>query len=108
MTTRVEVGALGLEDVELVEPDRRLDGVGRDREPGPAGGPGGRAVDPLLLGESHGLSVPISPMIPARMPVSPTPIGRVADDLVGERVDGAAIDRAPRPGSGRRDTSRCP
>ena len=43
--------------------------------------------------ESHGLSVPISPMIPGRTPVSPDPVGRLADELVGERVDGPAVDQ---------------
>jgi hypothetical protein len=44
-------------------------------------------------GEIHGLSVPISPMIPGRIPVSPYPVGRLVDDLVGERVDGATVDQ---------------
>ena len=45
-----EVGALRLEDRQLVEPDRRLNGVGRDREAGPASRARRRAMDALLLG----------------------------------------------------------
>ena len=43
------VRALLLEDPQLVEPDRRQHGVGRDRQAGPPGGPGRRAMDALLL-----------------------------------------------------------
>ena len=42
------VDALLLEDPQLGQADRRQDGVRRDRQPGPPGGPRGGAVDPLL------------------------------------------------------------
>ena len=58
--------------------------------------------------ETHGLSVPISPMIPGRTPVVPDPVGRLADELVGQVVDGAPIDQRLRRVVGARDTSRSP
>ena len=43
-------------------------------------------------GETHGLSVPISPMIPGRTPDVPHSFGRLADQLVGQVVGRAAVD----------------
>ena len=43
--------------------------------------------------ESHGLSVPISPMIPARIPVSPTPSVASRTISSASGVDRAAIDQ---------------
>ena len=42
--------------------------------------------------DSHGLSVPISPMIPGRIPVPPTPPSISRDELVREVVDGPPVD----------------
>ena len=101
-----QVGALRLEEVELVEADRRLDGVGRDREAGPTGGPGRGAVDPLLARRDPRL-------VRADLADDPGPdaglahaIGRLADELVGKRLDRRGGRSAPRPGSRRPDTSR--
>ena len=44
-------------------------------------------------GDTHGLSVPISPMMPGRTPVSPTPSVDLPDELVGEIVDRTPIDQ---------------
>ena len=41
---------------------------------------------------THGLSVPISPMIPGRMPPTPTPSLQLADHLGRKVVDAAAVD----------------
>ncbi len=51
--------------------------------------------------ETHGLSVPISPMIPGRIAGLPHPVGRLSDELVGQVVDRSAVDPQPRPGSRR-------
>ena len=59
-------------------------------------------------GETHGLSVPISPMIPGRTPLSPTPLSISRDQLVGEVVDRAPVDEGLGRVVGRRDTSRSP
>ena len=48
-------------------------------------------------GETHGLSVPISPMIPGRTPRVPHSLLDLADKLVGQVVHGATVD----PGLGR-------
>ena len=85
------VGALLLEDPELGEPDR-------DSTPWVVmASPVRRAARAAArwtrssAGETHGLSVPISPMIPGRTPV-PHPVGRLAHQLVGEVVDRAPVD----------------
>ena len=59
-------------------------------------------------GETHGLSVPISPMIPGRTPRVADPVGRLARPARrrGRRRIGGRS--APRPGSRRSDTSRSP
>ena len=41
---------------------------------------------------SQGLSVPISPMMPGRTPLSPDPAGDLVDKLVGQRIDAASVD----------------
>ena len=46
--------------------------------------------------DTHGLSVPISPMIPGRTPVSPTPVARLGDELVGEVIDRPPVDEGLR------------
>ena len=102
-----QVGALGLEDVELIEPDRRLDGMGRDREPGAAGRPGGGAVDALLLRGQPRLLGPDLADNPGPDAGSRTP-SVASPTNVRERVHRPAVDDRLRPGSGRRDTSRSP
>ena len=87
------VGALRLEDPQLVQADRRQDGVGRDREAGPAGRPGGGAMDALLAGREPrlvGADLADDAGPDAGVPDS---VGRLADELVGEVVDGPAVDR---------------
>ena len=42
--------------------------------------------------DSHGLSVPISPMMPGRTRVRPDAVRRLADELVGEVVDRSPVD----------------
>ena len=43
--------------------------------------------------ETHGLSVPISPMIPGSDAALADPVGCLAHELVGEVVDGAPVDQ---------------
>ena len=102
------VRALVLEDPQLVEPDRRQHGVGRDRQAGPSGGPGRRAMDPLLLRRHPRL-------VGADLADDPGTDAGVAD--AGGRLARRARRRGrrptagrcgPPPGSTRRDTSRSP
>ncbi len=102
------IGALLLEDPQLIQPDRREDGVGRDGETGPASRPGGRTMDTLLLRRHPRLVGADLADDPGPDAGLPHPVGRLAHELVGEVVDAAPIDQ----GLGRvvapRDTSRSP
>ena len=86
------VGALVLEDPQLVEPDRRQDGVGRDREARPPGGARGGPVDALLARRDPRLVRADLADDPGPDAGVPHPVGRLADQLVGEVVDGAPVD----------------
>ena len=86
------IGALGLEDPELVEPDRRQDAMRGDSQAGPpscpraAGGPAPRRRHPRLVG-------PDLPDDPGPDAGVADPLGRLVDELVGEVVDGAPVDQ---------------
>ncbi len=93
MTTRDRSAPSASKTSSWSRPDRRLDRVGRDREPGPAGGPGGGSVDPLLARRDPRLVRPDLADDPGPDPGLAHALGRLADDLVGERFDGAAVDQ---------------
>ena len=87
------VRALLLEDPQLVEPDRRQDGVGRDGQAGPSGGPGRRPMDALLLRRHPRLvGADLADDARAGRRVSPTPSVASRDELVGEVVDRPPVD----------------
>ena len=67
--------------------------MGRDRQAGPAGGPGGGAMDPLLPRRDPRLVGPDLADDPRPDTAVPHPLGRLADDLVGQLVDRAPIDQ---------------
>ena len=67
------VDALLGEDPQLGKADARLDAVRRDRHAGPTDARAAARCTRSSSALTHGLSVPISPMIPGRTPVSPTP-----------------------------------
>ena len=82
--------------------------VGRDRQAGPAGGPGRRAMDALLRRRQPWLvraDLADDPGPDARLA---DPVGRLAHELVGQVVDGAPVDQRLGRVVRRRDTSRSP
>ena len=103
-----QVGALRLEDRRAGRARPRLDRVGRDRQAGPAGGPGRGPVDPFLLGREPRLVGP-------DLADDPGPDAGPADARRSPRGRSRRPGRrrsagrsAPRPGSGPRGTSRSP
>ena len=87
------IGALRLEQRELRQPDRRHDGVGRDRETGPSRCLPGGPVDALLGRRDPRLVGPDLADDPGADAGLPHPVGRLADELVGQVVHGPALDQ---------------
>src|SRR5215210_6293493 len=87
-----EGGPFLLEDAQLVQADGRLDGMGRDRETGPSRRPRCRPMDALFLGGQPWLVGPDLADDPGPGVDPRDTFRRVADDLVGERLDAPAVD----------------
>ena len=88
-----QVRALLLEERELGEPHVATGRRGSRWRARSAATPGPTARwTRSSAGETHGLSVPISPKIPGRTPVSPTPTVASRDQLVRQVVHGAPVD----------------
>ena len=86
------VDPLLLEDLQLLEPDRGHHRVGRDRETGPASGPPGGAMDALLGRRDPGLVGADLPDDAWLDPGVPHSVGRLADQLIRQRVHRPALD----------------